>query len=370
MIAALAFTLMTVVPGSPSGLNPDQEAGLSLVRRIRQDFFIPNTGQFAESLPGPGKEKATAYNWSVGVLLSALASAAKADSTWIPFVHRYAVATRAYWSPLPPVAGYDVLPGPKDVDRYYDDNEWMVMALADIARLTKDDSIWQDAERAMTYALSGLDSKLGGGIYWRESDRGATKNTCSNAPAVAALLSLYRHDHRPERLRQAAEIYDWTYTTLRDPADDLMWDAIRANGSVEKTKWSYNTALMIRSAAELYELTNRPIYQTQLRRFVRSSIRQWFAPESGKMKDEGKFAHLLLESWQIAAKIDDELTVEVAPVVEKVRARLRMSVNADGWYGSRWDGDAKPIAEPALIDQAAAARAFFVSTELTVRDVY
>jgi uncharacterized protein YyaL (SSP411 family) len=330
---------------------------LALVRRIREQFAIPNSLQFAENLPAAGKTKSTAFNWSVGVWLSALVSAAQADATLIPFVQKYAIATRAYWNPLPPVAGYDVLPGPKDVDRYYDDNEWMVMALADLARLTKDESIWQDAERAMTYALSGLDSKLGGGIYWRESDRIATKNTCSNAPAVAALISLYRHDHRPERLKQAAEIYDWTYSKLRDPADDLMWDAIRADGSVEKTKWSYNTALMIRSAAELHELTNRPIYQTQLRRFMRSSIRHWFEPGSGKMKDEGKFAHLLLESWQIAAKIDDELAGEVAPVVEKVRARLRTSANADGWYGPRWDTDPKLIAEPALIDQASVARA-------------
>ena len=318
---------------------------------------MPNSPQFSESLPAAGKTKSTAFNWSVGVWLSALAAAAEADASLIPFVQKYAIATRAYWNPLPPVAGYDVLPGPKDVDRYYDDNEWMVMSLADIARLTKDDSIWQDADRAMTYALSGLDSKLGGGIYWRESDRGATKNTCSNAPAVAALLTLYRHDHRPERLQQAAEIYDWTFATLRDPADDLMWDAIRADGSVEKTKWSYNTALMIRSAAELYELTHRPIYQKQLRKFVRSSVRHWFAPESGKMKDEGKFAHLLLESWQIAASIDDELATEVGPVVEKVRAWLRTARNADGWYGPRWDSGPKSVAEPALIDQAAVARA-------------
>lgn len=362
MITALAFTLMVGDSCSPTGLTPGKKAGLALVRRIQENFFIPSSGQFAEALPTVGKPKATAFNWSVGVLLSALAAAAKADATLVPFAQQYALAIRAYWNPSPPVAGYDVLPGPKDVDRYYDDNEWMVMSLADIARLTKDDSIWQDAERAMTYALSGLDSKLGGGIYWRESDRGVTKNTCSNAPAVAALISLYRHDQRPERLKQAAEIYDWTYATLRDPADDLMWDAIRADGTIEKTKWSYNTALMIRSAAELYELTNRPIYQTQLRRFLRSSVRHWFESGSGKMKDEGKFAHLLLESWQIAAKIDDELAGEVKPVVAKVRARLRMPANADGWYGPRWDGDAKPIAEPALIDQAAVARALLFQT--------
>jgi len=335
-----SFTSAEALPDpSPS------ESGIALVARIREGFYLPSSKLYAETLNGTEP----AFNWSCGVWLTALTAAARQDRRLVPVMTEYAVSLRQYWNDSGPVPGYDVLPGFKPVDRYYDDNAWMVLALVEAYEISRDKAMLQDAEKAMTYVMSGLDEKLGGGIYWRESDRGASKNTCSNAPAAAALLALYSQTKRPADLKQAKAIYDWTYRTLRDPQDGLMWDNIRADGAIEKYKWSYNTALMIRSALDLYRFTKDKRYRTDAIAFCRASKAHWLVPGTGEIRCEGKFAHFLVEVWQLATVRIPELRADLDPAVSEVLGRLSRS---NGWSPSRWDVSQPPAGKVPLIDQA------------------
>ena len=332
---------------------------LDLLDRVTASYAIEGSDLFREDI-GAGTSAQVAYNWSVGVMLSAMVSAAEVEPARKLALVRYADATRVYWNPAGPVPGYDVLPTPKPVDRYYDDNAWMVMALVDVYRLTKDRKYLNWASEAMAYVMSGADMKLGGGIYWRESDRGASKNTCSNAPSAAALLALYEEDRSPARLRSSQELYAWTYKTLRDPADGLMWDNIGADGTVEKMKWSYNTALMIRAATDLYRFTKKPTYRDQALAFEEASVRHWVA-ENGAFRCDGKFGHLLLDAWAYRARHIRRPAGQTQAARRVLSAVSGRFADADGWFGSRWDS-APTGSKRQLIDQAAFIRAAIVTS--------
>ena len=352
-VLANFVAILRLASFSPVETAPDltpSESGLALVSKIQAEFYLPTRKLYAETANG----KDPAFNWSCGVWLTALTAAAKQDRRLVPVMTEYATALRQYWNDAGPVPGYDVLPAPKPVDRYYDDNAWMVLALVEAYEISRDRAFLQDAERAMMYVLSGMGDKLGGGIYWRESDRGTSKNTCSNGPAAAALLALYSQTEKPSDLKRAKAIYDWTYRTLRDPQDGLMWDNIRADGTIEKYKWSYNTALMIRSALDLYRFTKDQRYRTDAIEFCRASKQHWLVPNTGEIRCEGKFAHFLVEAWQMAAVRLPELKPDLNPAVSAVLSRLSRST---GWYASRWDAPEPATGRIQLIDQAAVARA-------------
>ena len=328
--------------------------GLGTAETIRREYKLPN-GLYADSID-KGQKSGPAFNWGVGVWLTALNAAAEADPAWKPELRAYVDGTRVYWNDKGPVPGYDVLPGPKDVDRYYDDNMWMVMALVDASDILKDRKVLGWAEDTLKYVLSGEDDKLGGGIYWHEPKK-ESKNTCSNGPAAAACLAVYEKTRNPHYLKKARELYAWTKKNLQDPSDGLFWDNIKLDGTIEKTKWSYNTALMIRSAAELGRLTGEQAYKDEAERMAVASEKRWVDPETGAIKDGGRFAHLLLDSWAFVP----------TPARKEAARRALIWVRANGrtpsgLYGGQFNEAPKPDRTKfELIDQASAARAFLMA---------
>jgi len=318
--------------------------GMATLTRIKAEFRRSD-GLYVEKLG----ETTPAFNWGVGVLMVAMCSAARRDPSWKAELRSYIKATQVYWNPSGPVAGYDVLPMPKKNDRFYDDNAWMVLALVEASDVLQDPAPMQDAERALTFVLSGLDQKLGGGIYWREEEK-TSKNTCSNGPSAAACLAVYEKTKRPELLATAKSLYDWTKSKLQDPTDELYWDNLNLNGKIDKTKWSYNTALMITTAAKLGRLTGESRYADDAERMSKASVKKWVV--EGKLADEGKFAFLLADSLREVPNDERQASVRLA-----LQWLVKSGRNSDGWFGHRFDRAASARGDVNLIDQAAAARA-------------
>ncbi|MGV3616517.1 MAG: glycoside hydrolase family 76 protein [Fimbriimonas sp.] len=348
MLSAICAVAMTKVS------DDFKTWGLQAAEKIRSEYRLPN-GLYADSIDA-GKQSGPAFNWGVGVWLTALNAAAKADPAWEKDLRAYVQGTRVYWNDKGPVPGYDVLPGPKDVDRYYDDNMWMVMALCDASDILKDKQVLDWAEDTLKYVLSGEDDKLGGGIYWHEPKK-ESKNTCSNGPAAAACLAIYEKTKNPSYLESAKRLYAWTKKNLQDPADGLFWDNIHLNGKVEKTKWSYNTALMIRTAAELGRITGEKRYHDEAETMAQASEKRWVDAETGAIKDGGRFAHLLLDSWAFVPTPAREETARKA--LRWVYANARTQ---DGLFGPQFNRTPEAgKTKFELIDQASAARAFLMA---------
>lgn len=305
--------------------------GRETMAMLRREFYIPSTKLYAEH----ADRKQPAFNWGVGVMLSALNAAARHDDTYQDQLREYADATRIYWNQ----GGYDVLPAPKPLDRYYDDNAWMVLALVETFEILGDRKYLTWAEEALSFALSG--EAKDGGIYWRESDK-ASRNTCSNAPTAAACLAVAKHTNDAKLRTKAHELYDWTRKHFQDPVDHLYWDNLSNTGKLDKTKWSYNTALMIHTAARLG-------LKEDVAAMMPTSHERWL--RDGRFQDVGKFAHLLLEAWLIADKPRPEYT--------EALTKLYAARSERGFVPGHW-GRTNVDSNPEILDQAAFARACFV----------
>src|SRR5579862_6164895 len=136
--------------------------GLQALASIQEDLLMPDAVLYGEGAKPGARPTRVAYNWGVGVMLQALNAAARVDRSYQPRLARFVDAIGAYWNPSPPVAGYDVLPGPKRPDRYYDDNEWMVLALVESSGALRLKPALGRAVDAFRFVGSGEDGQLGG----------------------------------------------------------------------------------------------------------------------------------------------------------------------------------------------------------------
>lgn len=303
--------------------------GTEVLEAIRRDCFLPESRLYSEAA---GADQPS-FNWGAGVMLSALNAAARFEEKYKVWLREYADATRAYWNGQ----GYDVLPGPKRSDLYYDDNAWMALALVETHEVLGDSKYLEWAKEALAFSLKG--EAVSGGMFWRESDK-ASRNACSCGPTAAACLAVSRHTGSEGLPAKAREIVEWTRRHLEDPSDGLYWDSVTNEGELDATKWSYNSGLMIRA--------RRGLGDEGWRRTFDSSKTRWM--REGRIQDPGRFAHLLLERW-----------IEVEgprPEFVEALAKVWAARSSQGFVPPHWGKDEVPK-NPELLDQAGFVRACF-----------
>lgn len=339
--------------------KPDFKAwGLATMGQIETEYAMPSRALYADAIyPDKPHRKDPAFMWGCGVQLTALAAAAREDkATYLPLLRRYVTGMDVYWSKADPVPGYDVLPGPKQPDRYYDDNEWVVMGLLEAYEVTGDAADLDRAEKTFKFVMSGEDNQLGGGLYWHEQEK-KSKNTCSNGPAIVAALRLYMVTHKPDYLDIAKRLYTWTNAHLQD-TDGLYWDNVKLDGKIEKFKFTYNTALMLRADALFHKITGEQKYLDEAERVAKAAEAYWIKKETGAMADSGMFAHHLCEAFYAVAQEDNDAHWReiVARALVFVQEKGR---DSDGHYNDHWDHDTPEKRDKiGLLSQASVARAF------------
>jgi hypothetical protein len=296
--------------------------------------------------------------WTAGIQLPALNAIAALDHSHIPMAVAYADALDVAWRTNR--WGY-IAYGPKVPvgNRYYDDNEWIVLALIETYELTHEQRFLDRAQLLMKFVASGESSDLGGGIWWRELRRDS-KNTCSNAPAICCALRIYHFTHDPKLLALAQRIYTWTNAHFQD-TDGLYFDNMNLAGKVGKTKYSYNTALMLRANCLFYDLTQDKKYLREAQRLADAAEEHFFRASDGAITEASQFAHLLSESLLFLTDIDHHH--ERIEKVQRALIFLHDHVRtAQGFYPSRWD---TPPAHGdhnfSLMFQASALRGYAVA---------
>ena len=77
------------------------------------------------------------FNWGAGVMLTARVAMAAMDDKHRPDLARFITACDAYWKADDGgLWGYDASANNANFDRYYDDNQWMSLALVEAFELT------------------------------------------------------------------------------------------------------------------------------------------------------------------------------------------------------------------------------------------
>ncbi len=342
--------------------------GKETTAQIERDFYDADSKLYLDNITvrDGGVEKSDpAFMWGCGVQLSMLVEAAAADpAEYRKPLDAYARALQVYWQKSDPLGGYDVLPCPKPLDRYYDDNVWVALALLKGYRVTGDAAYLRQAEATMRFVRSGEDDKVDGGIYWKEVDRSA-KHSCSTGPAIVAELEMYRATRNPVNLLTARRLYSWMRSHLQD-GDGLYWDNISVKGKVDKNKYSYNTALMIRAGCLFYEITRDKNYLKEAQRIGQAALDRWVRPD-GSVDDGGRFAHLLMGAFVALSKVDPDpkWMDAVDRIVQFVHGHLK---GADGRYPGSWKAAPdKPPEKFELLDQASVAHAYWEAANAHAR---
>lgn len=270
-----------------------QQAASVVTASIQKQFFNDKTGLYAQSADKADPE----YMWGNGVMFSALVAAARHEpETYRPIMDRFFAGMHAYWDARAKVPGYEPAPTQGDGhDKYYDDNQWMVITFLEAFDLTRDQKYLDRARATLHFSLSGWDDQLGGGIWWHAEHKGGCKNTCANAPAAVACLRMARHHHPQENNAWARKIVRWTSEHLQDQ-DGLFFDNQRvADGHVDKKKYTYNTALMMRANIGLHRASGDAAFLTEARR-IGEACDFFNHKTTGIYHDGMKFTHLLVEA--------------------------------------------------------------------------
>ncbi len=173
-------------------------------------------------------------------------------------------------------------------DDYYDDMEWMALALLRSYEATGE-SVYFNEANALWKVIKGgwTDSPGGGGIQWQTT--GIYKNVPANAPACILACKLFEDFGDSSNLTWARNIHAWLDSNLVNAQTGIILDGIAYKNSVgtpNKGSYSYNYGTYIGASLDLYRITGDSPYLNEAVREaeVADSI---FAPSYGVLRSEG-----------------------------------------------------------------------------------
>lgn len=188
------------------------------------------------------------------------------------------------------VEGVRRLNGGTLLHNYYDDMEWMALALLRVYDATKQERYRTDAGVLWSSIRTAWNGQMGGGMAWKK-DQLDYKNTPANAPAAILAARLYQRFQDPEDLAWALRIYEWNKSNLVDPATGFVWDGMNrlGDGKIDYDwAYTYNQGVYIGAGLELYRSTGEPNYLHDAVRTADTAIARFTLQESGLLPDEGE----------------------------------------------------------------------------------
>src|SRR5690625_2644017 len=158
----------------------------------------------------------------------------------------------------------------KITNDFYDDMEWMALALLRAYQLTDDSTYLRIVEELWTDIKTGWNDICGGGFAWQKKQL-YYKNTPANAPAVILALRLFQVKKDNRFLEQAYETYTWLEEHLVDPASGFIWDGMnrKQNMKIDKNwEFTYCQGVYVGACVEFYKLTKEKQYITKAKRTI------------------------------------------------------------------------------------------------------
>jgi predicted alpha-1,6-mannanase (GH76 family) len=144
---------------------------------------------------------------------------------------------------------------------YFDDENWMALALIRAYDLTGNTTYLSEAESLYADIMSaGWDTTCcgpsPGGIWW---DRAHTeKATASNAGPVITGARLAERTSNPVYLPFAEKVYAYWSAQMVDPTTHQVFDHITSGGEIVKWKFTYNEGLFVGAVVELAKAAGKP----------------------------------------------------------------------------------------------------------------
>ena len=352
------LSTLIALAGIQSSWPKGDEMERALLATLDKHFYNAETKTWREM---DGKQDHV-FLWGYTVLMSTFAIGARVDpATYKPRMEAAFEGLEKYWTTKAP-GGYAVLPGQgRNPDRYYDDNAWVGLAAMEAYDALTDKKHIEVAPRAFTFVVSGEDDKLGGGIYWHENDK-KSKNACVSGPGACLAFQLYSVTKDQIYRDSATRWMKWT-EKLIDPEDSLVSDNIKLDGTIDRTKWSYNTAMLMEAKCSDLEAASDSKLRS-LFALSQSAAKKWIVPSTHLVSNPGMFAMHLIEAEYrttdeisrlelVAANQNSASKDWIEPICEAVYAKSR---NSDGLLGEWWNRPPKKNEQLKLMYTASLLR--------------
>lgn len=254
-------------------------------------------------------------------------------------------------------------------DRFFDDNAIIGIELVEAYELLKDPKYLERCAQIVKFYKAGIDNTMGRALWWCESNINQPGNDSSNKPACAngfATWFLMRYyevcpeAEKAEVLALAKDLYKWLYDNLRDPGDNLYWNSKGADGSINTTKWTYNSGAMIAGGVRLYEATGETRYLNEAKATAKSSYDYYVRSRNGiplcYPTNDPWFTIQMIKSYIELEPYDKSFVAKAMEVfianLDNAWAKGRM---ANGLFYEDWTGvKVNPDRDKGLLMQAAA----------------
>lgn len=308
-----------------------QESYAAAASKLRQAingyFYIDSTGYYKEHAEFRPKDKAVSYLWPLCALIQADREEQALSGTRGQ-VDKTLGIIKKYYDDRPPRSAYASYPPPLGGgDRFYDDNQWIGIALMDAWAEDKNPDYLSISREIYDFMMIAYDTVGGGGLYWEEGK--PTKNTCSNGPGIILSLQLYKATGEKGFLDTAILLYDWVNQNLRDPYG-LYWDHITyPSRKIDYRRFSYNTGTMIQSGLYLYEITGDAAYLRQAQASAKAA-HGYFLGQT-RLRDGLWFNAVLLRAYQHLLRHDDDIS-HISAFKTLVDAELKNHRGPDGLF--------------------------------------
>lgn len=248
-------------------------------------------------------------------------------------------------------------------DRFYDDNVWLGIDFTDTYMMTKEVKYLDKAKLIWTFVASGIDDKLGGGIYWCEQKK-ESKNTCSNAPGSVFAFKLFEATKDSIYFHHGKTLYDWTNKRLQDGTDYLYFDNVRLDGKISEAKYAYNSGQMMQSAAILYRLTHKEEYLTEAQNIAKACYNRFFTDFRGVNGEQFRllrkgdiwFTAVMFRGFVELYHLDKDRTY-IDAFGENLDYAWSHSRDKKGLFSVDWSGEARDD-KKWLLTQAAMAEMY------------
>jgi hypothetical protein len=278
VLATSAHALTAAAAGGTQ--RADAARARAAFASMQHYFHLPGGRLFKGTYPRYGRHPYSLV-WPFSQALAATVSLAAASDGG--HVYRAALSDDLgglglYWkttAPAPGYAEYPVAPLGPGGARYYDDNDWIGLALIRAHGLLGDKRLLDRARAVFRFVRSGWDENprdaCPGGVYFFEARHKTYRPTTSTAPAAELAAELYLATGDETYRAWAVRMYAWMNRCLRD-GGGLYADHIGADGTIEPTRWSYNQGSMIGAGVLLWKVTGKKHYLEDAQRTARKTL--------------------------------------------------------------------------------------------------
>ncbi|MDN3582779.1 glycoside hydrolase family 76 protein [Mucilaginibacter flavus] len=283
---------------------PDYKTRIAIINKnIYDKFYDAKENLYFETNDSATNKGNHSFLWP----LCALVQAANEMETGNPsksYIAPVMKAIEQYYSTKPPVPGYQAMVVKEKVDsRFYDDNEWIAIALMDAYARNHKKEYLTISQTIYRFLLSGHDMVGGGGFYWVESDKKG-KNTCSNGPAILVALQLYKATHQKAYLDTAIVTYNWAKQYLLS-SNGIYYDAIKVPSmKVDSAYYTYNAGTMLQAGVILYNITKDKTYLDDAESVAKASEQHFY--NNGRLPGNYWFNAVLLRGYIELYKVDKD----------------------------------------------------------------